>query len=278
MRGEKNMRPEISVIMAVYREELSQMKESIQSILCQSFKNFEFIIVLDNPKSKKRRELLEQFQELDSRIKIIVNSGNLGLATSLNHALVVSRGKFIARMDADDISLPTRLEEQYREYVRMPECFLFCWAVFIDEKGVTVSNFEPETRKFSSISSSIFSSHFLLHPSLFTSRDLLVSFGYDDSFLRSQDFDLWLRAIAANVTFRVLPKTLLKYRIPCKSSWPARLKRMRNYAKYSIRVMQKNYPHYRRSFEYWKRLGYYMLYYPFLLLASALVKMIPARK
>ena len=104
--------PKITVLMSIYKEPIDWMILSIDSIIEQTYKDFEFIIINDNPERLDNTKLLEKYLKKDSRIKIVNNSENIGLTKSLNKGLAVSTGEYIARMDADDISLPTRFEKQ----------------------------------------------------------------------------------------------------------------------------------------------------------------------
>ena len=130
----ENCENKISVIMSVYNEKKEWLQMSINSILNQSFKNFEFIIVLDNPDNIELKAVLEQFAAKDSRIKLIYNKKNMGLVYSLNSALKVAKGEYIARMDADDISELDRLEVQYNYFEQNPDIdFVSGFIRIIDE-------------------------------------------------------------------------------------------------------------------------------------------------
>ena len=106
----------ISIIMSTYNEPLSLVKKSVESILTQSFKDFEFIIILDNPKNFEVNNYIKLLKNIDSRINVIENEKNIGLAKSLNKALMTAKGNIIARMDADDISYKDRIKLEY-EYL-----------------------------------------------------------------------------------------------------------------------------------------------------------------
>ena len=108
--------PQISVIMAVYNGE-KFLEEAIGSILKQTFLNFEFIIIDDGSEDTSLK-IIKNFK--DKRISILENNKNIGLSASLNKGIKLSKGKYIARMDADDISLPERLEKQYNFMERNP--------------------------------------------------------------------------------------------------------------------------------------------------------------
>ena len=102
----------VSVIMSTYKEPIDWIRQSIDSILNQTFSEFEFIIVVDNPKYKELISVLNDYAEADNRICIMVNENNIGLVKSLNKALSQCNGEYIVRMDADDISLPERIAHQ----------------------------------------------------------------------------------------------------------------------------------------------------------------------
>ena len=104
------MNPKVTVLMPVYNCE-KYLRESIESILNQTFKDFEFLIINDGS-SDKSAEIVESYN--DNRINFVQNEKNIGLAASLNRGLDIAKGEYIARMDADDISLPERLEKQVR--------------------------------------------------------------------------------------------------------------------------------------------------------------------
>lgn len=92
----------VSVIMSVYNEEIGILREAIESILNQSYKNIQFIIIIDNPGYEDAKKILNEYSKEDKRIEIIENYENIGLVNSLNKGLKLANGEFIARMDADD--------------------------------------------------------------------------------------------------------------------------------------------------------------------------------
>ena len=103
--------PKISVVMSVYNGE-KYLTEAVESILKQSFFDFEFIIINDGS-SDKTQEILQRFQKEDKRIRV-VSRANKGLIYSLNEGVKMAQGEYIARMDADDVSRPERLQKQLK--------------------------------------------------------------------------------------------------------------------------------------------------------------------
>jgi len=106
--------PLISVLMPVYKEPENYLKQSIESVLNQTYVDFEFIIILDNPENQKLEDLILEYRNKDSRIIFHKNNKNLGIAKTLNKGLQIAKGKYIARLDADDIAYPERLEKQLK--------------------------------------------------------------------------------------------------------------------------------------------------------------------
>jgi len=182
--------PKISVIMAVYNGE-KYLEEAIESILDQSFDDFEFIIV-DDGSIDRTSEILREYAKKDERIKIITNSKNIGLTKSLNKAIEQAKGEYIARQDADDISAPERLEKQIRllESNDNLGC-VGCNASVIDENGGFIRKVVlPRT----DLNLYIRKRNCFIHGSLIFPRHVLEEInGYDEKMKLAQDYDLILR-------------------------------------------------------------------------------------
>lgn len=126
----------VTVIMSIYNESVSELNKSINSILNQSYRNLEFIIINDNPLNKQLGNQLNELVRQDSRVKVYVNNNNIGLVESLNRALGFSHGDYIARMDADDISEPSRIKKQV-SYIEQKNLDLIGSSlILIDEQDV----------------------------------------------------------------------------------------------------------------------------------------------
>lgn len=102
----------VSVLMSVYNEPIDYIEKSVNSILRQTYRNFEFIIVVDNPSNDFLCEYLKRIEVEHDNVHIEINDKNMGLVKSLNKGLSFCNGRYIARMDADDISDKNRIEEQ----------------------------------------------------------------------------------------------------------------------------------------------------------------------
>lgn len=139
------MAPAVSVVMSVFNEE-AHVAEAIESILKQTFADFEFIII-DDASTDGSPALIETYAQKDSRIKVFTQPENQGLAVSLNKGLRQATGTYLARMDADDISYPERFQKQFDYLERHPELgALGTFMKEIDEKGEVVPRPVPLTK------------------------------------------------------------------------------------------------------------------------------------
>ena len=194
--------------MSVYNGE-KYLREAIDSILNQTFKDFEFLIINDGS-TDSTAEILQSYQ--DPRIRVINNEKNIGLTKSLNKGLKLAKGEYIARMDADDISMPERLQEQ----VDMLEQKSGLGVVgtrhcVIDEKG----NIKSEAKNYGN---PVILRWKLLFNNVFTHSSVMMrkkayedSGGYNPEFEASQDYDLWSR-IVKKWQIGLVPKILCHWR------------------------------------------------------------------
>lgn len=210
-------RPVISVIMSVYNEPIEWITQSINSILNQTFNNYEFVIVNDNPARSENVDLLESFAKSDSRIKIIHNQTNLGLPTSLNKAISQAQGKYIARMDADDISLPNRFQLQYdflEKNIEYGICGTYARKLDENSKVGRIIRLGQTDEKLKA--RLLFYSPFI-HPTIMVRKELIGMLKYNENFKAAQDVELWLR-MSKKTKFYNIPSILLYYRIITQSS------------------------------------------------------------
>jgi len=204
----KLKRPKISVVMAVHNGE-NYLVEAIESILNQTFKEFEFIIV-DDASQDKSLNIMKNYSKKDKRIKIIKNKKNLRLAASLNKGLRAAKGKYIARMDADDISFPRRLEIQEDYLNKNENVFLVGGGVLnIDEKGKKLITLHPLTNS-KKIMKKIINRNLLYHPTIMFRNEKGIK--YRKKFLYAQDYDLYLNLVSKGKKLDNLPQILIKYR------------------------------------------------------------------
>lgn len=207
----------ISVIMSTYNESFDQLTIAIESILNQTYPHFEFIIVLDNPNNKEIFDLLKKYKNIDDRIRLIINKKNEGLACSLNKAADLASGCYIARMDADDKSMETRLEEQIEYMIKNELDVVSSNCIYIDESGVQIGKksqipiLPNELKRILPFGSSI------IHPSVLMSKVAFYNVGGYRGFRTAQDYDLWLRMLSYGYKIGSIDKPLIHYRIRANS-------------------------------------------------------------
>ncbi len=205
--------PAISVAMSVYNGERF-LSEAIESVLAQTFGDFE-LLILDDGSRDSSRSIIEDHAARDSRIRPIIRE-NRGLIASLNQLLGESRAPLVARMDADDICLPQRFARQVEFLEGYPDYGVVgSWCEDIDEHGhpwpaATAHRHPTDHQGF--LSAIDLGRPLLCHPAVMYRRDLVLSVGgYHAAFRHCEDLDLWLR-LASVTKICSLPEQLVKYR------------------------------------------------------------------
>lgn len=203
---------DITVLMCIYSEKEEWIKKSIESILSQSYSNFEFIIVNDNPTRIINKKILDYYCNKDLRISVIHNEINLGLTKSLNIGLRRANGKYIARMDADDVSYDSRFSEQFK-FMESNENVVLCGSQVRyvgSEKKKKLSWIKKENidLKQNLIWGSVF-----VHPTVFIRKSVLElnNIFYDEYYLQAQDYSMWVDLMELG-DFYNIQQILLDYR------------------------------------------------------------------
>lgn len=201
--------PEISVLMSVYNGE-KWLRDSIESVLSQSEEDFEFIIINDGS-TDGTAGILDSYR--DKRL-IIKKQKNVGLTKSLNVGLSVARGKFIARIDADDICMPDRFNKQKIFLIENPDVVLVgSNAILIDESNNDIGYTEYPTSHDSLMERLKNFQPVFPHSSIFFRRDIIAGEGgYNPHFARSQDSELYLR-LSRKYSLAGLNQFLVKLRL-----------------------------------------------------------------
>jgi len=204
--------PKISVIMAVYNG-MPYLIKATKSILTQTYKNFEFIIV-DDASTDQSWKYLKNLK--DERIKLLKNTKNLGLSTSLNKTLQTAKGNYIARMDADDISFTERLEKQLK-YMQSNQDVDLCgtWVKLINKQGVVIGEKKYPTKP-EEVKQAITWYPAVIHPTFMAKNSFYKKMnGYRADYDFAEDYDLLSRAknkfVIAN-----LPEALIYWRLQDK--------------------------------------------------------------
>ncbi len=203
--------PIVSVLMAVYNGE-KYLREAVDSILNQTFSDYEFIIVNDGS-TDGTSAILENYARRDTRIRLVCNEKNLGLTVSLNKGLKLANGEFVARMDSDDISMPERFEKQVSYLRTHKECLAVGSRIIsIDADGDPICR-EQQGSSHEEIEKMLLRGcGGMAHPAVMFRRETIAALGgYREQFRAAQDVDLWLR-LAERGRLANLQECLLKYR------------------------------------------------------------------
>lgn len=231
---DKNIKqPSITVVMPVYNTE-RYLRQSINSILSQTFGDFEYIII-DDCSTDDSLDIINSYPDI--RIKVVKNQKHLGVSASANKGFILARGKYIVRMDADDISLPERLFQQY-EYMEKHSKVDLCGSRVRIIGSHRTWKYPSEHEKIKC--RLLFNSSFA-QPSLIFRKSTFVknNLYYNNNFIRGEDYELWVRSIdklkCSNMCevlllYRMTQKKKQKYFTKNGQKWPieSRIKMLRN--------------------------------------------------
>lgn len=186
----------VSVVMGVYNTPYDYLKTSVNSILNQTFSDFEFIIIDDGSKQECKKNL-ELIAKMDSRIKIYINDKNMGLTYSLNRGIDYCEGEYIARMDSDDYCDLTRFEKQVAFLDENKDVDMVSSASYLfDEKGI----WGQRSCSYNVNKNEFLSNCPVIHPTIMVRKESLISVGKYRNIkmtTRCEDYDLFMRFMAA---------------------------------------------------------------------------------
>lgn len=243
--------PKVSVILPIYKEKKIWIQKAIDSILNQTFRDIELIVINDNPSSEINESIIEDSKKKDARVKSITNSQNLGLPQSLNIGIEASSGSYIARMDADDIAHRERLGIQFAYMENNPEVGICgTGGLYIDEDDKIIGKMNIEG-KDSLIKGRLLFSTTFIHPSVMIRRDLILNCKYNPACRCTQDIELWVR-LAHLTDFHNINENLMFYRVHKSKAQEREGKKNANIA---LRIVAP------QCADYWKIDGYYKILY-----------------
>lgn len=200
--------PIISVVLPVRNGE-KYIEFTLDSILSQTFGDFELIVVNDASQDSTKR-ILEKYASLDNRIRVIENKVLMGMTNSMNRGITASRGRYIARMDAGDIALPDRFNRQVRYMEQNKDIsVLGGWAYLINKERKIIGEWKVPAKIDSR---SLYEVNGVIHPSVLMRKDVFDKIGKYDSFYKiTQDFELWARALKNKYKISNLHEFLIYY-------------------------------------------------------------------
>ena len=238
------MLPVISCIMSNYNTEPVMFRKALDSVLQQTYRDFELILIDDKSTDLESRKVVEEYARRDSRVVAIYNTENQGLAGSLNIGLKWARGKYIARFDTDDICVANRFERQieYMEKKNADICSTFSH-LFGDYDRVVSTCFIS----FESVAVQMLFSCYIYHTPVMMKHSFLEENGltYDVRFDGAEDFDLFSRCREAGAKICIMPEVMFHYRLHsssvCHTQNTKQVKLSREICKRQLDNMQVGY-------------------------------------
>ena len=204
--------PTVSIILPVYNTS-KYLRECIDSILSQTFTDFELIIINDGSIDDSE-SVIKSYT--DARIRFFNNESNKGLIYTLNRGIIEAKGEYITRMDGDDICDLDRLRTQIDFLNRNPNVSITASCVeLIDADGKPIGNWEDDVQaiSYAQIKKHLIKTNCIAHPAVTGKAEVFKKFKYDETQHRSEDYDLWLRIIHAGLIIEKTKEPLLKHRI-----------------------------------------------------------------
>lgn len=202
--------PAISVIMAVYNGE-EYLHETMNSIICQTFDDWELVVVDDCSKDSTPA-ILEEYAGRDSRIRILKNAENKRLQYSLNRAVSEARGKYMLRIDADDVCRADRFEKQFKFMGKHPELAMSACKFFLYIDGKIVPGPMTQRSDKDAVSALLLFFNPICHPCVIMKSDIAKEMMYDEHFTCSEDLELWTRMVSQNHRIALQKERLVLYR------------------------------------------------------------------
>tara|TARA_Y100000590_G_scaffold469461_1_gene657182 strand:+ start:807 stop:1733 length:927 start_codon:yes stop_codon:yes gene_type:complete len=201
--------PLVTVLMPIYNGE-KYLEESIRSILNQTFQDFEFLLI-DDFSTDDSLKIAKSFSS--KKIKLICNSQNYGQSVSMNNGIKLAKGKFIARIDQDDLSDQARLEKQLKYFTENKCSILGSWAYTIDENSKVIGYIKHPIKN-QSIRNALGIDCALSHSSIMMRKDDIISIGsYSKKYKIAMDWDLWVRASKKGFIINNIPEYLCYSRV-----------------------------------------------------------------
>ena len=202
--------PRVSVLTPIYNTNPDHLRECIESILNQTFTDFEFLILNDSPDNKEIEKIVKEYAKHDKRIKYYKNTKNMGITPSRNKLLDLARGEYIAIFDHDDISLPTRLEKQVdvldkNKYIGVVGAWIQCFGVKTNILKYPENNLKIKT--------CLTNTCCIAHTATMIRRSVLIDndIEYEEFYTPAEDYRLWARLMEVTHFYNI-QEVLVMYR------------------------------------------------------------------
>lgn len=206
------MNPLVSILLPAYNCE-KYIRKTIDSLLNQTYTNFELLLINDGS-TDGTSAIIDGYTDI--RIQHIHNNGNKGLIYTLNRGLELAKGKYIARIDADDVCLPTRLEKQVDWLEKnSTTAIVATQIIFINELDEPTGNWPLDMQCITAtkIKKAMLWQSCIAHPSVLMRSEIIKQYHYSTKQKHSEDYDLWLQVLSDGNVIEKVPEQLLKYRV-----------------------------------------------------------------
>ena len=208
--------PRVTVLTPVYNG-LPYLKESIESTLNQSMKDFELLVIVDGMEGNKDSsyECALEYAAKDSRVRVVLNEQNLGTSRTMNKGIELARAPIVARLDQDDMSLPERLEKQLAYLEGYPELSIVCaWEYGIDGQSRKVRNWRGSVKNYGGfLGPLVVNKCPIWHPSIMFKKEAMEQVGgYDRAYQPCEDFELTMRLAIKGHRTAIVPEYLVSQR------------------------------------------------------------------
>ena len=206
--------PLVTVLMSTYKEPVDYIQAALTSVLEQTYKNLEILLIVDDPQNVEAIQLIESFSKKDSRICVNINDHNRGLVYCLNFGISIAKGEYIARMDADDISFPDRIEQEIIFILENNYDLVSSEIVAIDEAGAVLEGEKyPKFQPSRSLEKQMYFENRVAHPTVLIRKEALSDLKGYRTIKSVEDYDLWLRFLSAGYKLGFMQLPLLYRRI-----------------------------------------------------------------
>ena len=204
---------QVTVLMTTYNENLDTFSLAINSILCQTYKKIKLLIIVDNPDNLDLINYIDKLKKKDNRINYVINQKNLGLPQALNIGIDLIKTKYIARMDADDIALPNRIEKQFEYMENHSDISLIGSNItYINAKGEKQYDRAKLPTNYILLHDAMKYANVMNHPTFFGKTEVFKKFKYRN-LKYSQDYDFTCRLLENDIKVENINDILLLYRM-----------------------------------------------------------------
>lgn len=207
----------ITVVMPVYREKIEHLRMAIESILDQTWRNIQLIIILDDPNNSLLKNVINDYIEKDSRVLLYINEENMGCPYSKDRGIKLAETEYVAIMDADDIARPFRLEKQIHRIVEKQLDIVAGCVRVINDNGDPLYCMDNLPEVHSDIAKKMKVNNCMPHPTWLMKKEIYINLGGYADMQGCEDYDFLIRAIRGGYRLGTVGEIVLDYRLSEKS-------------------------------------------------------------